>query len=222
MHNSYRGIKSEKYSYVQLLLTVIYTSCLLISNIITSKQIQFPLGITMTGAIFIFPITYILSDLFSEVYGYHWSRTTCYISFAMNLLMVGAFELTIATPAPSYWQNQAAFETVLGNSPRILIASLVGFMAGDFVNDVVFQRMKERHKYELKGFGWRAIMSSLFGELADSIIFLPLAFWGEMPFSNLIQMTILQVLLKTGYEVIILPITRIVVGKVYSYERRAA
>lgn len=212
----------EKYSFLQVALTVISTSCLLISNVVTSKQMQFPFGITMTGAIFIFPVTYILSDVFSEVYGYWWSRVTCYFSFIMNLVMVIVFKLAIAVPAPSYWTQQEAFETVLGNSPRILFASLAGFMAGDFINDVVFQKMKLKHLNSTEGFGWRAIISSFFGEIADSCVFLPLAFLGTMPVMTLVQMTIIQVFLKTGYEVIILPITRIVVNKVNALEKAAA
>lgn len=214
-------LKNERYSFVQVLLTVISVSCLLIANVITSKQVQFPFGITMTGAVFIFPVTYILSDVFSEVYGYRWSRITCYIGFAMNAVMAIMFELVIATPAPSYWGNQEAFATVLGNAPRVLIASLAAFVIGDLANDLVFQKMKEKHKDEIKGFGWRAIISSFFGELADSLIFIPVAFLGQLPFEKLVQMLIVQVLLKTAYELIILPVTTLVVKAVDRYERGA-
>jgi uncharacterized integral membrane protein (TIGR00697 family) len=203
-----KGLKN-KISVIQAILTIVYVVSLLISNIITSKQVLLPFNITMTGAVFIFPITYILSDVFSEVYGYKWSRITCYLAFAMNLLMVLIFTLVIKTPAPSYWTNQAAFETVLGNTPRILFASLLAYVIGDFVNDKIFSKMKAKHK-DLKGFGWRAILSSLFGELVDSLIFLPLAFLGQMPIMTLVIMTVMQVLIKTGYEVVILPITTLV------------
>lgn len=203
-----KGLKN-KISVIQAILTVLYVVSLLISNIITSKQVLLPFNITMTGAVFIFPITYILSDVFSEVYGYKWSRITCYLAFTMNLLMVLIFTLVIKTPAPSYWTNQAAFETVLGNTPRILFASLLAYVIGDFVNDKIFSKMKAKHK-DLKGFGWRAILSSLFGELVDSLIFLPLAFLGQMPIMTLVIMTVMQVLIKTGYEIVILPITTLV------------
>lgn len=203
-----KGLKN-KISVIQAILTVLYVVSLLISNIITSKQVLLPFNITMTGAVFIFPITYILSDVFSEVYGYKWSRITCYLAFAMNLLMVLIFTLVIKTPAPSYWTNQGAFETVLGNTPRILFASLLAYVIGDFVNDKIFSKMKAKHK-DLKGFGWRAILSSLFGELVDSLIFLPLAFLGQIPIMTLVIMTVMQVLIKTGYEIVILPITTLV------------
>ena len=217
--NKIATLCNERYSFLQLLLTVVSVACLLISNVITSKQVQFPLGITMTGAVFIFPLTYIISDVFAEVYGYRWSRITCYIGFAMNVVMVLAFELVIASPAPSYWGNQEAFATVLGNAPRVLIASLAAFVIGDLANDLVFRKMKEKHKDEIKGFGWRAIISSFFGELADSLIFIPIAFLGQLPFEKLVQMLAVQVLLKTAYELIILPVTTLVVKAVDRYER---
>ena len=212
--------KLKKVSELQLFLSVLFVTSLLISNIITAKQVLLPFGITMTGAVFIFPVTYILSDLFSEVYGYRWSRITCYLAFAMNLLMVLLFSLVIVTPAPDYWTNQEAFQTVLGSTPRVLAASLLAFILGDMVNDKVFRRMKEKHPNELKGFGWRAILSSLVGELVDSLIFLPLAFLGQMPIATLAVMTICQVGIKTGYEVVILPITRLVVKLVSKFENK--
>ena len=100
----------------------------------------------MTGAVIVFPITYILSDLFSEVYGYEWSRKTCYMAFAMNMLMVVFFEIAIHTPSPSYWTNQEAFQTVLGSTPRVLFASMLAFLFGDWANDKVFAKMKEKPK----------------------------------------------------------------------------
>ena len=212
--------KLKKVSELQLFLSVLFVTSLLISNIITAKQVLLPFFITMTGAVFIFPVTYILSDLFSEVYGYRWSRITCYLAFAMNLLMVLLFSLVIVTPAPDYWTNQEAFQTVFGSTPRVLAASLLAFILGDMVNDKVFRRMKEKHPNELKGFGWRAILSSLAGELVDSLIFLPLAFLGQMPIATLAVMTICQVGIKTGYEVVILPITRLVVKLVSKYENK--
>lgn len=215
-------MRKYKASFLQVCLTILFVSAMLISNVITSKQIQFPFGITMTGAIVIFPVTYILSDVFSEVYGYKWSRVTCYFAFSMNLLMVLVFSLVIATPAPSYWTNQEAFATVLGSTPRVMGASLLAYVVGDFVNDRVFRKMKEKHANELKGFGWRAIISSLIGELCDSLVFIPLAFLGQMPFETLCTMVVCQVLLKTAYEIIVLPLTTLVAKKASAYEKEIA
>lgn len=212
-------MKKYRASFLQVCLTILFVSAMLISNVITSKQIQLPFGITMTGAIVIFPITYILSDVFSEVYGYKWSRVTCYFAFSMNLLMVLVFSFVIKTPAPSYWTNQEAFATVLGSTPRVMGASLLAYVIGDFVNDRVFRKMKAKHSNELKGFGWRAIISSFFGELCDSLVFLPIAFLGQMPLKTLATMTVCQVLIKTGYEIVILPLTTLVVKKANKYEK---
>ena len=212
-------LRNERYSFLQVLLTVISVACLLISNVITSKQMQFPFGLTMTGAIYIFPVTYILSDVFSEVYGYRWSRITCYMGFAMNVVMVLAFELAIASPAPSYWGNQEAFETVLGSAPRVLVASLSVYNSGVYSNSRMLFGLSVQGN--APKFGIRAIASSFFGEVADSLVFIPIAFLGQMPIESLVQMLIAQVVLKTAYEVIILPITTIVVNKVDKYERGA-
>lgn len=212
--------KTENVSFIQLILTLVFVVSLLVSNVITSKQVLLPFDIVMTGAVFIFPITYILSDVFSEVYGYRWSRLTAYMAFAANLFMVIVFSLVIVTPAPSFWTHQEAFQTVLGNTPRILVASLSAFMIGDFINDRVFKKMKEKHPTDHKGFGWRAIISSFAGEVVDSLIFLPIAFLGQMPINDLVVMLITQVFIKTGYEIVILPITHKIVRIVSKYEQR--
>ena len=212
-------MKKVKISFLQLCLTTLFVVSLLISNVITAKQVQLPFGITMTAAVIIFPVTYILSDVFSEVYGYKWSRITCYMGFIANVFMVLIFSITIVTPAPSYWQNQEAFQVVLGSAPRVLCASLLAFIVGDFANDKIFAKLKERHPDDHKGFGGRAILSSLCGELVDSLIFLPLAFLGQMPIGTLATMMVFQVLIKTGYEVVILPITSLVVRQVSKKEK---
>ena len=133
--------------------------------------------------------------------------------------MVIIFNLVIKTPAPSHWLNQEAFETVLGSTPRILYASLLAFVLGDLANDRIFKIFKDKHPKDHKGFEFRAIISSVCGELVDSLIFLPLAFLGQMPVTTLIIMTISQVVIKTLYELIILPITRIIVHQVSKYEQ---
>ena len=207
----------KKVSELQCYLSIVYVVALLVSNIVANKQLVLPFGITMTGAVFVFPITYILSDLFSEVYGYRWSRITCYASFLANLFMVVVFQLVISTKAPDYWHNQEAFAIVLGNTPRILLASLTAYVIGDMMNDKVFRRMKGSNT-TMKGFGARAFLSSVVGEVCDSAIFIPIAFIGQMPVKTLIIMGITQVSLKLAYELIILPVTTILTKKVGQYE----
>lgn len=209
----------KRISMMQMCLTLLFVVSYVISNVITSKQVLLPFGITMTGAVFVFPITYILSDLFSEVYGYKWSRITCYMAFFGNMFAVVVFLLALAAPSPDHWMNQEAYEVVLANTPRVLAASVLAFIVGDFVNDRVFKALKDKHPADHKGFGFRAILSSFCGELVDSLIFLPFAFWGLMPVEALVVMTITQVFIKTGYEVVILPVTHAIVKAVSKYEK---
>ena len=214
-----KEFKKEKYSFVQLALTIIFVTCLIISNIIAGKQIQLPFNLVMPGAVIIFPITYILSDIFSEVYGYAWSRATNYMGLIMNLLAVIAFAIAIKIPAPVFYENEEAFKTILGSTPKILIASTLGLWVGDFLNDNVFRLMKKKYKDTHDNYSQRAILSSLVGEIGDSLIFIPIVFYGAMPLDVMIKMMFTQAFLKVGYEVLILPLSRVLMLKVSEYEK---
>lgn len=208
----------KKISRLQCILTVISVSFYLASNVITGRQLQLPFGLTSAGGLLIFPVTYILSDVFSEIYGYKWSRFTNWLSFAVQAVVMGIFLITIKFPAPVWYQNVDAFNAVLGNTPRILLGSFSAFIFGDWANDIVFAKMKENHKNDLKGFSFRAILSSFIGEIVDSLIFFPIAFAGTTPLAGLVNMMLTSVLMKVGYEIIILPVTNIVVRNVKKYE----
>lgn len=210
--------KWELHSSLKLILTVIFVVALLVSNVITWRQVEFPFWIAMTWAVLIFPITYILSDVFSEVYGYKWSRITCYLWFACNLFMSLVFMVVINMKAPEYFVSAGAYSTVLWNTWRILISSLSAYVLWDFVNDKIFQKMKLKHPNDNKWFGRRAILSSLMWEMIDSWVFIPLAFIWTMPTKTLLIMIVTQVILKVFYEIIILPLTVLVTRKVQNYE----
>ena len=215
------SIKEEfwkPHSSLKVILTIIFIVSLLVSNVITWRQIVLPFWITMTGAIIIFPITYILSDVFSEVYGYRWSRITCYMWFFCNLFMSLTFMAVINMKAPEYFTNTDAYSIVLWNTWRILCSSLFAYVVWDFVNDRVFQKMKSKHPNDNKWFWWRAILSSIAGETIDSWLFIPLAFLGTMPINTLLVMIFTQVVLKVSYEIIILPLTIYVTKKSQAYE----
>ena len=212
----------KSHSSLKLILTVIFIAALLVSNVITWRQIALPRWITMTWAIIIFPITYILSDVFSEVYGYRWSRITCYMWFACNLVMSLVFMLVINMEAPEYFTNADAYSIVLWNTWRVLCASLLAYVIWDFVNDRVFQKMKSKHPHDNKWFWRRAILSSFAWETVDSWIFIPLAFLGTMPTQTLLIMIVTQIILKVAYEIIILPITIVVTKKTQIYENKLA
>lgn len=208
----------RKTTELQTILTVLFVAALMVSNVITSRQILFPFGIAVSGGVMVFPITYVLSDVFSEVYGYRWSRITCYLAFAMNLLMVLIFTSVIKLPYPSFFEGADAFSMTLGNTPRVLLGSFTAFIMGDLVNDRVFRRMKMEHPDSLEGFGFRAILSSIAGELVDSAIFFPIAFMGQMPAGAILTMAVIEVVMKVAYEVAILPFTRYVAGRVATLE----
>lgn len=215
--------KFEKMSPLFMLLVVINTVVLLISNIIACKVFSIGFAV-LPCAVIVFPVTYILSDVFSEVYGYKWSRRTAWIAFAMNILMVGIFAIAIKMPGVDPTISES-MQNVLGTTPWALAASLTAFMVGDLMNDKVFRRFKERDGE--KRFWLRAMLSSLVGELCDSLIYIPLGMY-LLPklFLGFEFMTIQQILIaipvqagiKTLYECCIVPVTHIIVKKVRKYE----
>lgn len=214
-----KKLLNKKFSTLQMFLTTFFVVILIISNIIASKQVQLPFGVTMPAAIILFPITYILSDLFSEVYGYKWSRLTNNLGIIMNLFTVMVFMITISMPAPSHFELQIEFSKVLGTTPRILFASTMGLFIGDLLNDITFKMMKKKYIDSHKGFKRRAITSSLVGQFGDSLIFIPIAFYGLMPFKAMLNMIIMQPIIKVAYEILILPITNNLVLKLSDYEK---
>lgn len=217
----FKEVLNKRFSAVQLLLTTLFVVVLVVSNIIASKQILLPFGLTMPGAVVLFPITYILSDLFSEVYGYKWSRLTNYLGIILNLFVVGVFMLVIFLPSPEHYTLQSEFQAVLGSTPRMLFASMVGLYIGDLLNDVTFKAMKQKNKNTHKGFKTRAIASSIVGQFGDSLIFVPIAFYGQMPLEVMFLMIVTQPTLKIAYEFMILPLTSYFMRKLSAYEQRA-
>lgn len=217
--------KTGPVSPLQVILTVIFVGCLMLSNIVSSRIFNF-FGFSMTSAVIIFPITYILSDVFSEVYGYGWSRLTRYLGFGMNFFGVLLFLLVSILPTFDYAVADAqAFNTVLRGSFACTMASFVAFLIGDFVNDVIFAKMKQKHAGLLnhKGFGVRALLSSLAGEFCDSLIYMPLAFLIFNPImqvKDVVIMIFMQAILKTLYEAIIFPLTLLIVKKAAKYEHK--
>lgn len=210
-------MKKPRHSSLLVKLVALYVTCLLISNILAVKQFTI-FGFSLPAAVIIFPVVYVLSDIFSECYGYKVSSQTRYLAFACNLLMSLAFIAGIALPAAESFTGQEAMALILGNTPRMLVASFAGFLFGDFVNDRIFKAMKKRHSDEIKGFKTRAILSSLVGETCDSLLFYPIAFFGVLPVGLMIQMGLLQVVVKVAYETLISPITQLLAKKVVKAE----
>lgn len=196
---------SKKYTIAAIGMCV----CLIASNLFETKI--FSAGpLTLTGGFLIFPISYILNDVLSEIYGYKKARLAIITAFAMNAAFVGVAQLVRILPPAPFFDGQEHFDYIFAADLRITIASMLAFLAGSLLNAGVMSKMKERQGD--KGFGWRAIVSSLVGESVDSLIFFPIAFWG-VGMKNILTLMLTQVVLKTMYEVVVLPITATVVKR---------
>jgi uncharacterized integral membrane protein (TIGR00697 family) len=197
------------------MLGVLMVTALNISNIIAVKQIEFGF-LHITAGQLVFPIVYVISDIVSEVYGYKSSRRLSWISFTMNIFMAFFFQIAIICPFPQWWNLQNAFSSILGNAPRAIFASFLAMQVGNWLNDIIFQKMKSKHgdKY----FSVRAIASSIIGEFFDSTIFFSVALIGELPLSQLPSFVLGGVSFKIAYELLVLPITKQIVKKIKKIE----
>lgn len=195
--------------------SIVFTVCLIASNILETKQMVFgPLH--LTGGLLIFPISYIVNDVVCEVWGYRRASILIWTGFLTNFAFMMVACIADAIPGAPYWENEEGFHAIFGLTPRIALASFISFIAGSFVNAYVMSRMKISDQG--KRFPLRAIMSTVWGEGADSIIFFPLAFYGVLPDEELPLMMLSQLVLKTVYEIIVLPITIRVVNWVKENE----
>lgn len=187
-----------------MVLGIIFCVCLVAANLLETKVIQ--LGpISATAGLIVFPISYIINDCIAEVWGFRKARLIIWMGFIMNFMVVALGQLAVALPAAPFWEGEAAFDFVFGLAPRVAAASLTAFLVGSFLNAFVMSRMKIASQG--KNFSARAVASTLVGESADSVIFFPLAFGGLMPVEELAKLMIVQIILKTLYEIIILPVT---------------
>lgn len=191
-------------SVLFMFFSTLFCVCLITANVLETKQIA--LGPwSITGGLIVFPISYIINDCVCEVWGYRKARLLIWLGFSMNFLFVGFGALCDILPPAPYWNNQEGFHSVFGLAPRIAGASFLAFLVGSFINAYVMSRMKLSAKG--RHFSRRAILSTVYGEAADSVIFFPLALGGVVPWKEIPILIISQVLLKTLYEIIILPIT---------------
>ncbi len=195
--------KSQLYA----VLTGIFTASLIISNILAFKVFSFGKYI-LPAAVIMFPIVYIINDVLSEIYGYTKAKMAILTGFAMNLVAVIAYTIAIKLPAPIFFEGQSAFAMVLSTSFRVLVASLLAYLAGGLVNAKVLVKMKESSK---GGMLARFMASTFFGEFLDSIIFITIAFGSSVPIIQIPMMIIVQASVKTLYEAIMFPITKRVV-----------
>ena len=206
----------SSFSKLFIVLFGLFITCLLISNVIAGKLISIA-GIVLPSAVILFPITYILGDVFTEVYGFRKTRLVIWGGFAANLIMSLVFIAAIALPSPSFFADSAAYAKVLGMTPRIVFASLVAYWAGEFANSIVLSLLKKMTRG--KHLWMRTIGSTIAGQALDTALFIAIGFFGDVPLPVLFQMMIAQYLFKVSYEVVFTPLTYLIVGKIKKIEK---
>lgn len=206
---------NSSFSLLYLTMCIVFCTCLIVANLIEIKTIDIG-PMTITAGFIVFPVSYIINDCVVEVYGFRRARLMIWLGFCVSLFVAVMLQLALALPGGSQWEWQPQMETVYGVVPRIMAASFLAFLCGSMVNAYVMSRMK-KEKGERR-FSIRAIVSTLFGEGVDSIIFFPIAFWGLYDYQIIISMIVTQMVLKTFYEILVLPLTLKIVKRVKSIE----
>ena len=194
----------QKVSVSFMLMGIVFNVCLIAANLLETKVIQLG-SLTVTAGLLVFPISYIINDCIAEVWGFRKARLIIWSGFVMNFFVVTLGLIAVSLPAAPFWEGEEHFNFVFGMAPRIVAASLMAFLVGSFLNAYVMSRMKIASRG--RNFSARAIWSTVVGETADSLIFFPVAFGGVIAWRELAVMMGLQILLKSAYEVVILPIT---------------
>ena len=207
--------KKQNVSVLFMLFSILFCVCLILANLLETKQIAIG-PISLTGGLIVFPISYIINDCVCEVWGFRKARLLIWSGFAMNFFFVAVGALCDWIPGAPYWNNDEGFHAVFGLAPRIAAASFVAFLLGSFANAYVMSKIKIRDSG--RNFSARAILSTIAGESIDSLIFFPLALSGVVPTEELPKLMLIQVLLKTAYEILVLPLTIRVVKYVKEYE----
>jgi uncharacterized integral membrane protein (TIGR00697 family) len=194
----------EKVSVPFMLLGILFNVCLIAANLLETKVIQIG-SLTVTAGLLVFPISYIINDCIAEVWGFKKARLIIWSGFAMNFFVVALGLIAVAIPAAPFWEGEEHFDFVFVMAPRIVAASLMAFLVGSFLNAYVMSKMKVASQG--RNFSARAIWSTVVGETADSLIFFPVAFGGVIAWKELLIMMGIQIVLKSLYEVMILPVT---------------
>lgn len=197
-------MSNVKISVTFMILAVTFCVCLIVSNLMEIKTVD--LGpLTITAGVIVFPLSYILNDCIVEVYGFAKARLVIWLGFGMSLLVALLLQFGIWLPGAESWTDQEAMAKIFGAVPRIFAASFIAFLCGSMVNAYVMSKMKIASHG--RRFSLRAIISSLWGEGVDSIIFFPIAFGWVLPWGEIVLLIVTQTFLKTFYEILILPVT---------------
>jgi uncharacterized integral membrane protein (TIGR00697 family) len=199
---------TKQFRYLDI-ITGIFVAILIISNVASSKITAFG-PFTLDGGTILFPLSYIFGDVLTEVYGYGRARKVIWTGLICNLLMAIVFMVVGVLPSAPDWHNQQAYDAILGLTPRIVLASIIAYFAGEFSNSFTLSKLKlvTKGKY----LWMRTIGSTLIGEFFDTLLFIAIAFWGVLPTSILVPLLISNYIFKVGVEVIFTPVTYLVIN----------
>ena len=205
----------EGYSQWFVIVVAVFVTCLITANITAVKLVSI-FGLILPAGVIVFPISYIVGDVLTEVYGFHRARRVIWLGFFCNLITVLAIWLGGIMPAAPFWDAQEAYETILGYTPRLLIASFLAYLIGEFANAFVLAKMKVATNGRWL---WsRTIGSTLVGQGLDSLVFVLVAFLGTIPLVGLVAAIVAQWLFKSIYEAAVTPLTYLVVNALKRHE----
>jgi len=208
-------MSEQKYNWFTFIASLFVTT-LIVSNIIAVKLLSF-WGFIIPAGVILFPITYIVVDILTEVYGYERARQVIWIGFLCNLIAVGAIWLAGILPSAPFWKTQAAYDSILGFAPRLLLASFIAYLFGEFLNSYILAKLKVMTKGRLL---WvRTIGSTIAGQGVDSAIFIVIAFSGVMRPGDLIATILSQWAIKVSYEALATPLTYFAVNRLKAIEK---
>ncbi len=196
-----------KVSYLFVIITALFITFLITANIIAVKVVSFG-SIVLPAAVVIFPLSYVFGDILTEVYGYIQARRVIWLGFLANLIFVIFVWVGQILPSAPFWEGQEAYEQILGYTPRLLLASFSGYLAGELANSYILAKMKILTRGR---FLWsRTIGSTIVGQGLDTLLFITIAFWGTPSF--VLMMVLYHWSAKTLIEAVLTPVTYRVVN----------
>ena len=203
-----KQLSAERVSPWFVMIVALFITCLITANIIAVKLISL-YGFILPAAILIFPLSYIIGDVLTEVYGYRQARRVIWLGFVCNFITVVAIWIGQMLPSASFWDGQASYERILGYAPRLLFASFLAYLVGEFSNAFVLAKLKIATKG--RWLWLRTIGSTIIGQGLDSALFITLAFVGTIPLNALFAAVVIQWLAKSAFEAVVTPLTYVVV-----------
>ncbi len=204
----------EKSTRLLPVITALFVTALLTANIIAVKLFVVA-GVVLPAGVVVFPLSYLFGDVLTEVYGYAQARRVIWLGFFCNLLMVVAIYVGQVLPPAGFWQGQGAYESILGFTPRLLVASFIAYLIGEFANSFVLAKLKILTRG--RWLWTRTISSTAVGQALDSSVFITIAFAGSVP--DLGSLILAQWLFKTLYEIVATPLTYVVVNRLKRAEK---